>query len=138
MGYTYNMKKTITTVLLLTLLLPVTSVQAVTKSLNTKGNKSACKNIKASYSSETMSKWTNGMASDNDVLKEIQSNTDMLISKQKSTTGKIKTIVSSWINIEKNTKIALVEKDVKAITNAMNFKISAITKFDKICKSIGQ
>jgi len=138
MGYTYNMKKIITIGLLLTILFPATSAQASTKPLNTKGNKTACKNIKTNYKSETMSKWTNGVASDNDVLKEIQSNIDMLISKQKPTTGKVKTTISSWINIEKNTKTSLIEKNIEGITSAMNLKINVITKFDKICKSIGQ
>ena len=83
-----------------------------------------------------MSKWSNGLASDQDVLKEIDLNIGMLIAKQKSTTGKIKTTISSWIAAEKNTKIALTDKNVEGITAAMNLKISSITNFDKLCKGI--
>jgi ribosomal protein S9 len=83
-----------------------------------------------------MSKWSNGLASDQDVLKEINLNIDMLATKQKSTTGKIKTTIASWISTEKNTKIALTNKDVEAITAAMNLKISLISNFDKLCKRI--
>ena len=136
MGYNYNMKKIIITSLLITLLIPNASAQAATKSLNTKGNKASCKNIKTKYESEIMSKWSNGLASDQDVLKEIDLNIDMLAAKQKSTTGKIKTTIASWITAEKNTKIALTSKNVEAITVAMNLKISSITNFDKLCKSI--
>jgi hypothetical protein len=49
---------------------------------------------------------------------------------------KIKTNIASWITAEKNTKIALTSKNVEAITVAMNLKISSITNFDKLCKSI--
>lgn len=130
------MKKIIITSILISLFVPISFTQAATKSLNTKGNKASCKNIKTNYKSEVMSKWSNGLASDQDVLKELDSNIDMLIAKQKSTTGKIKTTISSWITAEKNTKIALTDKNVEAITSAMNSKISSITNFDKLCKSI--
>ena len=83
-----------------------------------------------------MSEWSSGLASDQDVLKEIDLNINMLTAKQKSTTGKIKSTISSWITTEKNTKIALTDKNLEAITTAMNLKISAITNFDKLCKSI--
>ena len=130
------MKKIIITSLLIALLIPSASAQAAAKSLNTKGNKASCKNIKINYKSELISKWSNGLASDQDVLKEIDLNIDMLAAKQKSTTGKIKTTIASWITAEKNTKIALDSKNVEAITAAMNLKISSITNFDKLCKSI--
>lgn len=131
------MKKIIATSLLISLLLPVSYAVASTKSLNTKANKAACKNIKTKYQSEIMSKWSNGLAADQDVLKEIDSNINMLIVRQKNTSGKIKTVVDSWIATEKSTKDALVKKDVVSITNAMSLKIKSITQFDKICKSIG-
>jgi len=130
------MKKIIITSLLISLLIPNASAQAATKSLNTKGNKSSCKSIKTNYESEVMAKWSNGLASDQDVLKEIDLNIDILAAKQKPTTGKIKTTIASWITAEKNTKIALTSKNVEAITAAMNLKISSITNFDKLCKTI--
>ena len=130
------MKKIIITSLLITLLIPTVSAEAATKSLNTKGNKASCKNIKINYKSELISKWSNGLASDQDVLKEIDLNINMLTAKQKSTTGKIKTTIGSWVTAEKNTKIALTSKNVEAITAAMNLKISSITNFDKLCKGI--
>jgi hypothetical protein len=130
------MKKIIITSLLITLLMPSMSAQAATKSLKTKANKASCKSIKTTYESEVMSKWSNGLASDQDVLEEIDLNISMLAAKQKSTTGKIKTNIASWITAEKNTKIALTSKNVEAITVAMNLKISSITNFDKLCKSI--
>ena len=130
------MKKIIITSLLIALLIPSASAHAAAKSLNTKGNKASCKNIKTKYESEIMSKWSKGLASDQDVLKEIDLNIDMLAAKQKSTTGKIKTTIASWITAEKNTKIALTSKNVEAITAAMDLKIKAVTEFDKLCNSI--
>jgi len=131
------MKKIIITSLLILLLVPVSYAEASTKSLNTKANKAACKNIKTKYQSEVMSEWSNGLAADQDVLKEIDSNINMLIIRQKNTSGKIKITIDSWIGTEKSTKDALIKKDVVSITNAMSLKIKAITQFDKICKSIG-
>ena len=130
------MKKIIITSLLISLLIPTASAHAAAKSLNTKGNKASCKNIKLNYKSEITSKWSNGLASDQDVLKEIDLNIGMLTARQKPTTGKIKTTIASWITAEKNTKIALTDKNVEAVTAAMNLKISSITNFDKLCKSI--
>jgi hypothetical protein len=130
------MKKIIITSLLISLFMPVASVEAATKSLKTKANKVSCKNIKVKYESEIMSKWSNGMASDEDVLKEIDSNIEMLTIRQKPTNGKVKTVILSWITAEKNTKIALTDKNVEAITSAMNSKIKSITQFDKLCKEI--
>ena len=116
--------------------MPSVSAQAATKSLKTKGNQASCKNIKIKYKSQVMSKWSSGLASDQDVLKQIDLNIDMLAAKQKSTTGKIKTTIASWITAEKNTKIALTSKNAEAIIAAMNLKISSVTNFDKLCKSI--
>ena len=130
------MKKIIITSLLIALLIPSASAQAATKSLNTKSNKASCKSIKTKYESEVMSKWSNGLASDQDVLKEIDLNINMLTAKQKPTNGKIKTTIASWIKAEKNTKIAITDKNLEAITVAMNLKISSVTNFDKLCKSI--
>jgi hypothetical protein len=130
------MKKIIITSLLITLLIPSASAEAATKPLNTKANKASCKNIKTKYKSEVMANWSNGLASDQDVIKEINLNIDMLTAKQKSTTGKIKTTVASWIKAEKDTKNALSDKNVEGITAAMNLKISSITNFDKLCKGI--
>jgi hypothetical protein len=130
------MKKIITIFLLIALLIPSASAQAATKSLNTKGNKASCKTIKGNYKSEVIADWSNGLASDQDVLKEIDLNIKMLILKQKPTTGKIKTTISSWITAEKNTKISITDKNLEKITTAMNLKISSIINFDKLCKSI--
>jgi len=130
------MKKIIITSLLIALLIPSVSAQAATKSLNTKGNKSSCKSIKANYKSEVIANWSNGLASDQDLLKEIDLNISMLTAKQKSTTGKIKTTIASWIKSEKNTKIAITDKNFEAINAAMNLKIVSVTNFDKLCKSI--
>ena len=116
--------------------MPIASAEAATKSLKTKDNRASCKNIKATYQSEVMSKWSNGVASDQDVLKEIDFNINMLAKRQKPTTGKIKTTISSWILAEKNTKTALNDKNIEAITSAMNLKIKSITQFDKLCKEI--
>ena len=130
------MKKIIITFLLIALSIPSTSAQAATKSLNTKGNKSSCKSIKANYKSEVIANWSNGLASDQDVLKEIDLNINMLTAKQKPTNGKIKTTIASWIKAEKNTRLAITDKSLEAITVAMNLKISSVINFDKLCKSI--
>ena len=128
------MKKIIIVSLLIALLIPNASAQAATKSLNTKGNKVSCKNIKEKYKSEAMSKWSNGLASDQDVLTEIDLNIKMLTERQKPTTGKIKSLIGTWIETEKNTKNALINKNVEDLTAAMNVKIRLITEFQKLCK----
>jgi hypothetical protein len=130
------MKKIIITSLLIALLMPSAHAQAATKSLNTKSNKSSCKNIKTNYKSEVLVNWSNGLASDQDVLKEIDLNIRMLVAKQKPTSGKIKTVIGSWIKAEKNTKNAIINKNLEAISFAMDLKISSVTNFDKLCKSI--
>ena len=130
------MKKITITAILLTFLIPVSSAQATEKSLNTKNNKNSCKFIKTKYKSDVMLNWSNGTANDQDVLKEIDLNIKMLTTRQKNTSGKIKVSVGSWILAEKNTKTAIFDKNVEAITAAMDLKIKAVTEFDKLCNSI--
>jgi hypothetical protein len=130
------MKKIIITVITLALLIPAYSAQATTKSLNTKNNKNSCKFIKTKYQSEVMFNWASGIASDEDMLKEINKNILMLSKREKLTNGSIKTIVKSWITAEQNTQIALQSKNVEAVIKAMDLKVSSVTKFDKLCKSI--
>lgn len=130
------MKKIITTVVLLTLLIPMSSTQASTKSINTKNNKNSCKFIKTKYQSEAMYNWANGNASNEDMLKEINQNITMLSKREKLTSGSIKTALKSWIIAEKNTQIALQNRDIEEVVKAMDLKVSSVTKFDKLCKSI--
>jgi hypothetical protein len=130
------MKKIIITTMILALLIPLSSAEATTKSLNTKNNKNSCKFIKTKYKSEVMLNWSNGTANDQDVLKEIDLNIKMLTTRQKSTSSKIKTSVGFWILAEKNTKTAISNKNVEAITAAMGLKIKSVTEFDKLCNSI--
>ena len=130
------MKKIIITTILLTLLIPVSSAQALTKSINTKNNKNSCKFIKTKYQSETMLNWATGKATDDDMLKEIDENITMLSKRVKLTSGSINTAVKSWIKAEKNTKTALQTKSVESVVQAMDLKFSSVTKFDQLCKSI--
>jgi hypothetical protein len=128
------MKKTTINFLLIALLMTGAPAQAATKLSNNKNSKDSCKNIKTNYKSEIMSKWSNGLASDTDVLKEIELNIKMLEKQKKITNDKIKKNINVWIKAENDTKNALKEQDVKLITNSLNLKILTINKFNKICE----
>lgn len=130
------MKKITIVAVLLALLIPVSSAEATTKSLNTKNNKNSCKFIKTKYQSEVMLNWAAGSATDEDMLKEVSQNTTMLSKREKLTNGAIKTVVKTWIVAEQNTKIALQNKNIDAVIKAMELKISSVEKFDKLCRSI--
>lgn len=130
------MKKTTVVAVFLTLLIPVSSAQASTKSINTKNNKNSCKFIKTKYQSEVMLNWAVGKANDDDMLKEIDQNIIMLSKRVKLTTGSINNTVKSWITAEKNTKTALQTRDVDSVMQAMDLKFSSVSKFDQLCKSI--
>jgi hypothetical protein len=130
------MKKITITAILLTLLIPLSSAQAATKSLNTANNRNSCKFIKTNYQSEVMLNWAIGKASDDDMLKEIDQNMTMLSKRVRLTSGSINDAVKSWIIAEKRTQVALSNRDIEAVEKAMDLKISSVTKFDKLCKSI--
>lgn len=130
------MKKITITAILLTLLIPLSSAQAATKSLNTANNRNSCKFIKTNYQSEVMLNWAIGKASDDDMLKEIDQNMTMLSKRVRLTSGSINAAVKSWIIAEKKTQVALSNRDIEAVEKAMDLKISSVTKFDKLCKSI--
>ena len=132
------MKKTIIVILSAFILLTITPVQAATKTLNSKENKSSCTYIKAKYQSSVMSDWSNGLATDQDVVKEVESNIKMLSARTSYTNGKIQVQVKSWLNAEKKTKVSLVNRDVDGISSAMTLKISSVNNFNKLCKSIGK
>jgi hypothetical protein len=132
------MKKTIIAILSTTLLLTAGSANATTKPLNSKENKTSCTYIKTQYKTSGMSNWSNGLATDQDLIKEINSNIKMLSSQLVRTSGSIQKQVKSWLSAEKQTKISLTNKDIDGISTAMTLKISSVNKLNKLCKSIGK
>jgi len=132
------MKKTIIAILSTTILLTTTPAQGAAKPLNSKENKNSCTHIKAKYQSSIMSDWSNSLATDQDVLKEIEANIKMLSIRAAYANGKIQVQIKSWLNSEKKTKVALVNSDVDGISDAMTLKISSVSKLNKLCKSIGK
>jgi hypothetical protein len=132
------MKKTIIVILSTAVLLTTTPAQGATKPLNSKENKNSCTYIKSKYQTSVMSDWSNGLATDQDVIKEIDSNIKMLSNRLAYTSGKLQTQTKSWLSAEKKTKISLINKDVDGISAAMTLKISSVNNLNKLCKSIGK
>jgi hypothetical protein len=132
------MKKTTIAILSAAIMLTITPAYGATKPLNSKENKNSCTYIKAKYQSSVMSDWSNGLATDKDVIQEIESNIKMLSSRATYTNGKIQTQVKSWFNAEKKTKISLVNGNIDEISAAMTLKISSVNNLNKLCKSIGK
>jgi hypothetical protein len=132
------MKKIIIAILSASFLLTTGSAYAATKPLNSKENKSSCTYIKTKYQSSVMSDWSNGLATDQEVIKEIEANIKILSTRAAYTNGKIQVQIKSWLNSEKKTRVALVNSDVDGISDAMTLKISSISKLNKLCKSIGK
>lgn len=132
------MKKIIIVVLSSVFILNATSSYAATKPLNSKENKNSCTYIRTKYQSSVMSDWSNGLATDQDFIKEIESNTKMLSIRASYTNGNIQKQVKLWLSAEKKTKVSLVNKDIDGISSAMTLKINSVNKLDKLCKSIGK
>jgi hypothetical protein len=132
------MKKTTIAILSTAILLTTTPAHGATKPLNSKENKNSCTYIKAKYQSSIMSDWSNGLATDQDVIKEVEANIKMLTSRAASTNGKIQIQVKSWLNAEKKTKVSLINNDIDGISAAMTLKISSVSNLNKLCKSIGK
>jgi osmotically-inducible protein OsmY len=136
--YTYNMKKTSVSILSIILLLNAQSAYASNKPINSKENKNSCTYVKTKYQSSVMSDWSNGLKTDQDVIKEIELNIKMLSKRAAYTNGKIQVQVKSWLNAEKRTKMSLINGDIDGISAAMTLKISSINNLNKLCKSIGK
>jgi hypothetical protein len=132
------MKKTIIFILSTAFLLTVAPAEAANKPLNSKENKSSCAYIKTKYQSSVMVDWSNGLATDKDVIKEIDSNIKMLSNRSAYTNGKIQVQLKSWISAEKKTKVSLINGNIEDISAAMTLKISSVEKLNKLCKSIGR
>jgi hypothetical protein len=132
------MKKTIIVILSSVLLLTTLPANAASKPLNSKENKNSCTHIKTNYKSSVISDWSNGLATDQDVIKEIESNIKMLSTRAAYTNGKIKVQVRSWLTAEKKTRSSLINNDVNGISDAMKLKISSVNNLNKLCKSIGK
>jgi len=132
------MKKTIIVILSTAIMLTTTPAQGATKPLSSKENKNSCTHIKTKYKSSVMSDWSNSLATDQDVIKEIDSNIKMLSARAAYTNGKIQVQIKSWLNAEKKTKVALVNSDVNGISDAMTLKISSVNKLNKLCKLVGK
>ena len=132
------MKKTIIAILSTILLLTTGSAHATVKPLNSKENKKSCGYIKAKYQSSVMSDWSNGLSTDEDVIKEIETNIKMLSKAASSTNGKIQFQIKTWLSSENKTKISLINNDIDGISSAMTLKISSVNNLNKLCKSIGK
>jgi hypothetical protein len=132
------MKKIIIAILSATILLTNTPAQGATKPLNSKENKSSCTYLRTNYQSSVMLDWSNGLATDSDVLKEIDLNIKMLITRSVYTNGKIQKQIKSWLIAEKKTKTSIVNNDIEGVTAGMILKISSVEKLNKLCKSIGK
>ena len=132
------MKKTIIFILSTVFLLTVAPAEAASKPLNSKENKNSCTYLRTNYQSSVMVDWSNGLATDKDVIKEIESNIKMLSTRSAYTNGKIQVQVKSWLSAEKKTRVALINGDIENISAAMTLKISSVNKLDKLCKSIGK
>jgi hypothetical protein len=132
------MKKIIIIILSTGFLLITGSAHAKNNSLNSKENKISCTQIKTKYQSSIISDWSNGLATDKDVIKEVESNIKMLSAKAVYTNGKLKLHINSWIDAEKKTRVSLINSDIDGISAAMTLKISSVNKLDKLCKSIGR
>lgn len=112
------------------------TAEAGQHSLSTKINKNICKDIKQKYKLDSVSLWPSGLSSDQDVLKEINSNISLLSNKQKKSTGKLKIIINNWIIAENNTKKSINNKDITLIINSITSKIDNVNKFNKFCEKI--
>ena len=132
------MKKTIIAILSIVLLSTTGPADASVKPLNSKENKNSCTYIKRNYQSSVISDWSNGLATDKDVIKEIESNIKMLSTRAAYANGKIKVQITSWLTAENKTRLSLINSDVNGISNAMKLKISSLNKLNKLCKSIGR
>ena len=132
------MKKTTIAILSAAILLTITPAQGATKPLSSKENKNSCTYIKAKYQASVMSDWSNGLATDQDVIKEVEANIKMLSARAVYTNGKIQTQVKSWLTAEKKTKVSLINNDIEGISTAMTLKISSVNNLNKLCKSIGK
>lgn len=132
------MKKTIIFILSTVFLLTVAPAEAASKPLNSKENKNSCTYVRTKYQSSVMSDWSNGLATDQDVIKEIESNIKMLSTRSAYTNGSIQIQIKSWLSAEKKTRVSLINKDIEGISSAMTLKISSVNKLDKLCKSIGK
>jgi hypothetical protein len=132
------MKKTIIAILSIVLLSTTGPANASVKPLNSKENKNSCTHIKKNYQSSVISDWSNGLATDKDVIKEIESNIKMLSTRAAYANGKIRVQITSWLTAENKTRLSLINSDVNGISNAMKLKISSLNKLNKLCKSIGK
>jgi hypothetical protein len=132
------MKKTIIAILSIVLLSTTGPADASVKPLNSKENKNSCTYIKRNYQSSVISDWSNGLATDKDVIKEIESNIKMLSTRAAYANGKIRVQITSWLTAENKTRLSLINSDVNGISNAMKLKISSLNKLNKLCKSIGK
>jgi hypothetical protein len=132
------MKKTIVTILSIVLLSTTGPANAAVKPLNSKENKNSCTYVKTKYKSSAISDWSNGLATDKDVIKEVESNIKMLSTRAAYTNGKIRVQITSWIAAENKTRVSLINSDVDGISDAMTLKISSLNKLNKLCKLIGK
>ena len=132
------MKKTTIAILSLSFLFGTGTAHAAVKPLNNKDNKSSCSYIKSKYKTSSMSSWSNGELTDQEFMNEIDGNISILSKRILRSNGSIKQQIKLWNVEEKNTKQAILEANGEQLISSMDKKIKIVSKFNKLCKSIGK
>jgi hypothetical protein len=85
-----------------------------------------------------MSSWSNGELTDQEFINEIDGNISVLSKRILRSNGSIKEQIKLWNVEEKNTKQAILEANGEQLISSMDKKILIVSKFNKLCKSIGK
>jgi hypothetical protein len=105
-----------------------------TKLIN-KQNIEFCSNFKSKYSVKILDSWSKEKSSDEDLLKEVDSNIKLLSKYNKKTSKTLKSSINQILDSENMIKEAIKKENLDNILSSLSLRISAIKKTQKICDS---
>ena len=132
------MKKILFALTLVLCLSQTQSAMATTKNKNlkTKENIKACSIFKTEYSVSVLESWSNGQASDEQLLKEINLNINNLLKFNKKTTKSLKLSINKVLESENIAKKAIENENLDDLLISLSLRISAVQQTQKLCDSI--
>jgi len=106
------------------------------KNLQTKENIKVCSIFKTKYSVSVLELWSNGKASDEQLLKEINLNISNLSKYNKKTTKSLKLSIDKVLESENIAKKAIKDEKLDDLLTSLSLRIDAVQQTQKLCDSI--
>lgn len=106
--------------------------------INNSNNKTGCTYARHNIKNAVYQDFVNGLATERDLIKELEWNIKVFDKTSSYTTGSIKTNMKNMSNAYKAMRMSVYQDNFDKFTASAVLQIKYINTLDKLCKSIGK